>query len=217
MMRGQMAVAVATSEPVGSRFLGMLRFERRWLVRVFEELLPGGSMRVPGVGPVLMKQLADYGHLAIFGVQVRARAKGRVRRGAFGRASIAYDLTDEDVRSLKMGVKRLTQMMFAAGAREVLPGVFGLPERITKPDEIEPIFDLPDDPRRFHCIASHLFGTARMGPTPQTGVVNPALESHELAGLYVVDSSVFPTNMGVNPQHTICAVSWLAAERIASR
>jgi len=175
------------------------------------------ATRVPGVGPALMKQLADYGHLAIFGVQVRARAKGRVQRGAFGRASIAYDLTDEDVRSLKMGVKRLTQMMFAAGAREVLPGVFGLPERITKPDEIEPIFDLPDDPRRFHCIASHLFGTARMGPTPQTGVVNPALESHELAGLYVVDSSVFPTNMGVNPQHTICAVSWLAAERIASR
>ena len=43
MMRGQMAVAAATGEPVGSSFLGMLRFERRWLVRVFEELLPGGA------------------------------------------------------------------------------------------------------------------------------------------------------------------------------
>jgi choline dehydrogenase-like flavoprotein len=174
------------------------------------------ATRVPGVGAALVKQLADYGHLAIFGVQVRARAKGRVRAGAFGRASIAYDITDEDVRSLKMGIKRLAEMMFAAGAREVLPGVFGLPERITHPEEIEPIFALPDDPRRFHCIAAHLFGTARMGATAKSGVVDSKLESFELPGLYVVDSSVFPTNMGVNPQHTICALAWLAAERIAS-
>jgi choline dehydrogenase-like flavoprotein len=41
--------------------------------------------------------------------------------------------------------------------------------------------------------------------------------AHDLPGLYVTDSSVFPTNLGVNPQHSICAVSWLAAERIAER
>ena len=63
---------------------------------------------------------------------------------------------------------------------------------------------------------AHLFGTAKMGPTARTGVVGPMLEAHELPGLYVVDSSVFPTNMGVNPQHTICAFSWLASERIAN-
>jgi choline dehydrogenase-like flavoprotein len=174
------------------------------------------ATRVPGLGGDLVRQLASYGNLAIFGVQVRARAMGRVRRGAFGKTSITYDLTDEDIRTLKLGIKRLTHLMFAAGAREVLPGVHGLPDRIASPDEIEAIFRLPDDPRHFHCIAAHLFGTAKMGPTPQTGVVGPNLESHELPGLYVIDSSVFPTNMGVNPQHTISALSWLVSERIAS-
>ena len=33
-------------------------------------------------------------------------------------------------------------------------------------------------------------------------------------GLYVVDSSVFPTNLGVNPQHTIMALATLLAERL---
>jgi choline dehydrogenase-like flavoprotein len=148
---------------------------------------------------------------------VRAAARGRVRRGLFGGAAITYDLTDQDVRILKLAIKRLTQMMFAAGAREVLPGVHGLPDRIGSVDQIEAIFALPDDPRLFHFIAAHLFGTAPMGPDPRSSVVGPNLEAHDLPGLHVFDSSVFPSNIGVNPQHTISAISWLAAERLAAR
>jgi choline dehydrogenase-like flavoprotein len=175
------------------------------------------SSRLPGMGAPLVRELAAFGHMALWGVSIRARAHGRVKRGPFGGAAISYDLTDDDVRKLKLGVKRLVQMMFAAGAREVLPGVYGLPDRISKVDEIEPIFDLPDDPRILHFIASHLFGTACMGKDPRAAVVGPELESHEMPGLYVLDSSVFPTNIGVNPQHTISAVAWLGAERIAER
>lgn len=173
--------------------------------------------RMPEMGAALMRSMADFGHVAIWGVELRARAEGRVRRGPFGGTSIYFDLTDEDVRTLKLGIKRLTQMMFAAGAREVLPGVHGLPDRIRSADEIEPIFGLPDDPRLVHFIAAHLFGTARVGPDARGGVVGPELEAHDLPGLYVFDSSVFPSNIGVNPQHTISAVSWLAAERLAAR
>ena len=54
-----------------------------------------------------------------------------------------------------------------------------------------------------------------MGRSPQHSVVRPDGRLHDLDGLYVTDSSVFPTNLGVNPQHTICAVSWLCAENIA--
>jgi choline dehydrogenase-like flavoprotein len=175
------------------------------------------AARLPELGPALMRALADFGHLAIWGVEVRARAEGRVRRGPLGGTSIAYDLTDEDVRTIKLGIKRLTEMMFAAGAREVLPGVHGLPDRLRAVEEVEPIFALPDDPRLFHFIAAHLFGTARTGRDAQSGVVGPELEAHDLPGLHVFDSSVFPSNIGVNPQHTISAVSWLAAERLAAR
>jgi choline dehydrogenase-like flavoprotein len=170
------------------------------------------AARLPELGAPLMRAMAGFGHLCVWGVEVRARAEGRVRRALTGGASIAYDLTDDDVRTMKLGIKRLCEMMFAAGAREVLPGVHGLPDRIRSVDEIEAIFAMPDDPRLFHFIASHLFGTARLGP-----VVNAELETRAVPGLYVFDSSVFPSNIGVNPQHTISAVSWLAAERLAAR
>jgi choline dehydrogenase-like flavoprotein len=176
-----------------------------------------GAARLPGVGPDLMRRLASYGHLAIWGVQIRARAQGRVRRGLLASKVIEYDMTREDIGDLKLGVKRLVQMMFAAGAREVMPGVHGLPERISSVDEVEKVLDLPDDPRYFHCIAAHLFGTAVMSKDPANGVVGTDCQAHELPGLYVTDSSVFPTNMGVNPQHSISAVSWLVSERIANQ
>ncbi|HVU03740.1 MAG TPA: GMC family oxidoreductase, partial [Polyangiaceae bacterium] len=174
-----------------------------------------GAARLPGVGPALMERLANYGHLAIWGVQIRARAHGRVRRGFFQSKVIEYDMTNEDIRDLKLGVKRLVEMMFAAGAREVMPGVHGLPERISSVDEVEKIFSLPDDPRHFHCIAAHLFGTAVLGKDPRGSVVGPDCEAHDVKGLFIADSSVFPTNMGVNPQHSISAIAWLVAERIA--
>lgn len=176
-----------------------------------------GAARLPGFGADLMRRLGEYGHLAVWGVQMRARAHGRVRKGLVARKVIEYGLTPEDVQDLKLGVKRLIELMFAAGAREVLPGVHGLPETIRSVDDAAPLLDLPDDPRLFHCIAAHLFGTAVMGTDPRTSVVGTDFQVHDLPGLYVTDSSVFPTNMGVNPQHTICALSWLAAERLADR
>jgi choline dehydrogenase-like flavoprotein len=175
-----------------------------------------GAVRLPGLGADLVRELADYKHLALWAVNIRAHAHGRVRRGLLGRTVIDYDPTNEDVRLMKEGVRRLCEMMFAAGAREVLPGVHGLPERITSLDPLRKLDALPDDPGLFHCIASHMFGTATLGKDPRSSVVAPNGESHELPGLFVADSSVFPTNLGVNPQHTICGVSWVFAERIAT-
>ncbi len=175
------------------------------------------AARLPGIGPELMQQLESFNHLAIWGVQVRAQAHGTVQRGLFGGTSIAYDMLDSDVDLLKLGVHRLIAMMFAAGAKQVLPGVHGLPDSISSLAEADALLTLPSDPRRFHCIAAHLFGTARLGLSKQSSVVNLNGEVHELPGLYVTDSSIFPTNIGVNPQHSICALSWLLSERLANR
>jgi choline dehydrogenase-like flavoprotein len=82
-------------------------------------------------------------------------------------------------------------------------------------DEVRLIEQAPAEPRLFNTITTHLFGAARMGIDPRDSVVGPDFQAHEARGLYVVDSSVFPTNLGVNPQHSIMALSRLAATRIA--
>jgi len=175
-----------------------------------------GAARLPGFGADFVREIARFGHISSWGVQVRCRAMGRVKRGLFGRTVVKYCPTPEDIAVFKIGVRRLVEMNFAAGAREVLLGIHGMPARISSVDELAPLDDLPDDPRLFHYIAAHLFGTATMGTDPKRSVVGPDCQSHEMPGLFVTDSSCFPSNLGVNPQHSIAAVSWLAAERIAA-
>lgn len=174
------------------------------------------AARLPGVGRELARNLADLRRMTLIGVQVRARAKGVVTPIGARWAAIRYSLTDADVETFRKGLRVLCEITFAAGAKEVLPGVTGLPERMRSPDELRAIDAARLHPRAFSAIATHLFGTARMGSDPNTSVVKPTLETHDVDGLHVLDSSVFPTNLGVNPQHSIMAMAWVAAERLAN-
>lgn len=47
------------------------------------------------------------------------------------------------------------------------------------------------------------------------GVVSPDFAVHGTSDLFVVDASVFPTSLGVNPHWTVMAMADLAAPRIA--
>src|SRR5262249_29406707 len=53
-----------------------------------------------------------------------------------------------------------------------------------------------------------------MGRDPATNVVRPDFRHHTIESLYVADSSVFPTNLGVNPQIPIMALATLCARRV---
>ena len=172
------------------------------------------AVRIPGFGKDLINRLADYRRLAVWGVQVRARAVGTVDT-RLGGDRVRYSLGADDVRIGKKGLKTLAEIAFATGAKEVYAGVHGMPESLQSMDEVRRIDEIPDDPRHFMYIATHLFGAARMGPDPATSVVGLDFSTHAIRDLYVVDSSIFPTNLGVNPQHAIMAIAMMAAERLA--
>jgi long-chain-alcohol oxidase len=59
-----------------------------------------------------------------------------------------------------------------------------------------------------------MFGTCRMGSDRSTSVVRPDFRHQTVDRLYIADSSVFPTNTGVNPQTSILALATLCAARI---
>lgn len=61
---------------------------------------------------------------------------------------------------------------------------------------------------------AHQCGTLRMGSDPGSSVVSPSGESWEVPGLYVSDSSVFPSSSAVNPALTIMANSIRVADSI---
>ncbi len=173
------------------------------------------AVRIPGIGRELMRNFGVFSNLAVWAVVIRAEAQGSVRPGWGGRDKVKLSLTTADIQRARKGTAMLARMMFEAGAREVWPGIYGLPSVIRSIDEVKLIEEASLDSRMWSFITTHLFGAARMGIDPKTSVVGPDFQTHEAKGLYVVDSSVFPTNLGVNPQHSIMGMSRLAATRIA--
>ena len=174
------------------------------------------AARIPGVGQELVERLAQYRKVAAWAVQIRAEAEGTVKPGWGGNDLVKMTLTENDVSNVRFGSALLAEMFFNAGAREVWPGIYGVPTILKSIDDVKLIREASLDPRAYALIASHLFGAARMGPEKRSSVVGLDFSTHAAKNLYVVDSSIFPTNLGVNPQHTIMAIARLAAVRISS-
>jgi choline dehydrogenase-like flavoprotein len=51
-----------------------------------------------------------------------------------------------------------------------------------------------------------------MGADPGSSVVDSHCQTHDVKGLFVIDGSVTPTSLGVNPQMTILAIAEKSAE-----
>jgi choline dehydrogenase-like flavoprotein len=173
------------------------------------------AARLPGAGKAWQERLAHLDQYAHWIAQMRMRAHGTVRPSPRGRPVLRFKPLPDDMIKVREAAATITRMFFAVGAKEVSHGVHGLPPFFTSPDQAKLLEDQRIPQSRFHLLASHLFGTACAGKDPRRSVVGPGLECHEVKGLYVMDASVFPTNMGVNPQHSVMGVVFRAAERLA--
>ncbi len=173
------------------------------------------ASRVQGFGRALAARIAELDRYAVWGTALRARGEGRVRL-IRGKPQVEYWLHPDDVVRARRAVRVMGDLFFAAGATEVHPGVAGFDPVVTRASRMA---DLeaggPLSPRAYPMSMTHLFGTARMASEPAAGVVRPDFRHHAVSALYVADSSVFPTNLGVNPQVPIMAIASLCADHVA--
>ncbi len=169
------------------------------------------AVRMPGAGSKLINYLAQARHFTTIAIPIRAKTKGTVGL-LFGAPNVTFSLVDEDVLTMKEGLKATAEIMFAAGAKKVIPGVYGMPETLNSPDEISKYDEVKLSPRSYSLVITHMMGAARLHKDAKHGVVKPNLETHDVKNLYITDSSVFPTNMGVNPMLTIMGLSMRACQ-----
>jgi cholesterol oxidase len=64
---------------------------------------------------------------------------------------------------------------------------------------------------------AHILGGAPMGANASEGVVDEKFEVHNYPGLFIVDGSVVPANVGVNPSLTIVALAEYAMSKVKER
>lgn len=164
-------------------------------------------------------RMTGFAQMAALGGTIADEGEGQVQTmGPGGKVRVSYELVDADRRRLIRMLKRICQLLFAAGAREIQPGVHGLPAL----QSIEDAMRWLDEERirtkqLMSLYSSHPQATARMGGRPGDSVVdcNGAVYGHD--GLYVMDASIFPDVLGVNPQITVMSLALLLSDRLANQ
>ena len=164
------------------------------------------AVRMPGFGHVLQEHLARFKNIAVWDAVVRGTSTGRLLFGSGNNPSVWYHLNQRDTDVAVRGLRIVAEMFFAAGAKSLLPGIYGLPTEMG-PNDVKLLEPGKLKPSQITFAATHLFGTCRMGSDPATSVVNSMGETHDVRNLFIVDSSVMPNGTGVNPHEPIMALS----------
>lgn len=156
-----------------------------------------------------------YRHIAIFGFLVHDDSRGRVCAGPDGKPLVFYNLGKRELELYKKGMRHLFEVFFAGGAKKIFPSIKKMAP-LEKLEDAKKINWSQIKAKDLESAAFHPLGTARMGGDPKNSVVNGDLRIHDLENIWVVDGSVFPTSLGVNPQITIMAFATRAAEAISN-
>ena len=90
----------------------------------------------------------------------------------------------------------------AAGAKEA-QSLHIDPVRIHQSSDIDLLDKKSYGALEHGIFTAHQMGGLAMGSDAKWSVVNPEHRHHRIKNLYVVDGSVFPTSVGVNPSQTI--------------
>jgi choline dehydrogenase-like flavoprotein len=169
--------------------------------------IPAGviAATMTGFGPEHVRRAADVPHIAVFGGLVHDEGGGTVRRGPGREPLVTYRMARADRAKIPRVIRVMSEIFFAAGAREVFPPILGQPG--VTPDELRRL-DLDHIPAmRLECSSQHPLGSCRMGVRASESVVDPRGQAWDVENLYVADGSIVPTSLGVNPQLTIMAMA----------
>ncbi len=109
----------------------------------------------------------------------------------------------------------LARIQFAAGASVVR--TFHEPPVVMRGEADVGLLDrAPWEALRVALFSAHVMGGCAMGRDPEKSVVDSRLKIHWLDNVFVVDGSVFPTSLGVNPRETILGIAHWASDHVAA-
>jgi long-chain-alcohol oxidase len=162
-------------------------------------------------------RMTHFSHTAHIFALARDMGSGTIDSKGY----IRYKLDPRDEKMLQRGIEKIIRIMAAAGAEEV-----GTQHH--KGDCIKPKSVSSHDFENFVKMAkgreirglsmpvcsAHQMGSCRMGVNEDSSAVDERGESWEVEGLYVADSSIVPTAIGVNPMVTIQSISYCVAQSI---
>jgi len=184
----------------------------------------GFNMEVAGAQPVVSMngwrgiggEMADFArrlpHLHTLVSQIRDgfhpdSPGGEVHLGDNGRAVLDYPLNDFFWDGVRSSYLAMAECQFAAGAESVHPASSDATAYRTWEQARREIAALPLRSPNVYLNSTHPLGGCPMGPDPRDSVVDPFGRHHHITNLAIIDGSILPTSLGVNPSLTIYALA----------
>jgi choline dehydrogenase-like flavoprotein len=175
-----------------------------------------GATMFPFVGERYVDIMEQYANVCSFGVMVEDGPNGRILLGPGGKPYALYHLGKHERQLIAKGCAAVARIFKAAGARDIYTEITGFDHMQTEAD-IAKLESATPGGFDMMMVGFHPLGSCKMGPNPETSVVDEYHESHDVPGLYVVDGSSVPSSIAVNPQLTIMAMATRAAALMAPR
>ncbi|GFG73392.1 GMC family oxidoreductase [Mycobacterium botniense] len=175
---------------------------------------PGmGSIVFPGYGAELLGWLDRAAQVATVGAMVADRGVGRVVT-VRGDTLLFYNITPADRAKLMTAIEAMGQLLFAAGAVEVLTGLPAAPT-VTSLPALRDVLRRTN-PNSLHLAAFHPTGTAAAGADEQRCPVDESGRLRGADGVWVADASILPSCPEVNPQMSIMALALAVGDDVVA-
>jgi choline dehydrogenase-like flavoprotein len=118
---------------------------------------------------------------------------------------VRYALGKEELRNLAGGLRKLSQALFAAGAKHLYPSITGI-KPLRSPDDL-PTLDDSLTPSHVNLMTIHLFSSCPMGEARSRCATDSFGRVWGFKNLHINDASLLCTAPGVNPQGSVMAVA----------
>ncbi|GBF51394.1 GMC-family oxidoreductase [Leptospira ryugenii] len=178
------------------------------------------SALLPFVGKQQFGVVKNYKNLNAGIVLVRDGAAGQADasvKWSFGRRKVYFNLTKEDGQNMLRGLKALAEITVAAGAKEL---IFPF-SRMEKPYQVEKnanfdwVLQESIQSGDLSVGSAHPHGSIQSASTEEMGAVGLNLELYGHKNIFVMDASIYPTGLSVNPQITTMSLVLRAARQLA--
>jgi choline dehydrogenase-like flavoprotein len=190
-------------------------------------LLVEGSHYYPGVfafqlaltnGKAHKELMSKFARMCDLLFITRDHGGGEVILDEHDEALHHYSLDDpRDQEQVRKGLRVLAELHLAAGAQELWLNTPFAPG-FQRGDDLEAwltaLYAMPFGAGGIALGSAHQMGSARMGTDPETSVADPTGELHDVKGVWIGDTSAFPTPSGANPMLTCMALAHRTAEHI---
>jgi choline dehydrogenase-like flavoprotein len=141
---------------------------------------------------------------------------GTVELRPSGAPVLDYVLPPRIWDSFREALRWMIKIDLAAGAQQVNLGHIDPSLTFTSEKDLAKLEGAALEPHKIAVFSAHVMGGSCMGDDPARSVVRSSdLRHHTIANLHVMDGSVLPTSLGVNPQETLYGLSHLMSSRWA--